>query len=209
MNSPATAAAPRSTRRADQRAERRGAILAATVEILTTQGLAAVTHRAVAKQAGVPLAATTYYFDSKDELIGEALAILVADEIDRLAERARELGEEIRSPRAAAGAVAEVLFPDTDAVGGLLAKLEVYLEAARRPGLHEAAAHWQAAFTELARSSLELAGVADPDRMAPFFIAAADGILLHALSEGVTGDEDVARMRDQLEQLFTLVFSAG
>lgn len=204
----ATRAGARPTRRADQRAERRGAILEATVEILTTRGLGAVTHRAVAKQADVPLAATTYYFESKDELIGEALGMLVADEIERLSARARELGDEIRSPRAAAAAVAEVLFPDTDAVGGLLAKLELYLAAARRPGLYDAAAHWQEAFTELARSSLELAGVGDPDRMAPFFIAAADGILLHALSEGVSGDDDVARMRDQLEQLFTLVFEA-
>ena len=207
---PAPAAAParQTSRRAVQRAERRGAILDATIDILVTEGLTAVTHRAVAKRADVPLAATTYYFDSKDELVGEALGLLVADEIERLATRARDLGDEIRSPRAAAAAVAEVLFPDTDAVGGLLAKLELYLEAARRPGLYDAAAHWQAAFTELARMSLELAGVPAPDRMAPFFIAAADGILLHALSEGVAGDEDVARMRDQLEQLFTLVFEA-
>ena len=209
MNSPmATEAPPAGSRRAAQRAERRGAILDATVRIVTSEGLGAVTHRAVAKEAGVPLAATTYYFSSKDELIGEALNILVADEIDRLAARARELGDEIRSPRAAAAAVAEVLFPDTDAVGSLLAKLELYLEAARRPGLHETAAHWQRAFTALARESLALAGVADPDRWAPFFIAAADGILLHALSEGISGDADVARMRDRLEQLFTLVFEA-
>jgi TetR/AcrR family transcriptional regulator, regulator of biofilm formation and stress response len=208
VRSPATQVPARPSRRADQRAERRGTILSATVDILTLRGLGAVTHRAVAKEADVPLAATTYYFTSKDELIGEALGMLVADEIERLAVRARELGDEIRSPSAAAAAVAEVLFPDTDAVGGLLAKLELYLEAARRPGLYDAAAHWQQAFTELARNSLELAGVADPDRMAPFFVAAADGILLHALSKGVTGDEDVARMRDQLEQLFTLVFEA-
>lgn len=207
MNAPVATEAPRS-RRAAQRAERRAAILDATVRIVTSEGLAAVTHRAVAKEAGVPLAATTYYFRSKDELIGEALDILVADEIERLTARARELGDEIRSPRAAAAAVAEVLFPDTDAVGGLLAKLELYLEAARRPGLHQTAAHWQRAFTELARESLAAAGVSDPELRAPFFIAAADGILLHALSEGVTGDADVARMRDQLEQLFALVFEA-
>ena len=207
---PATAEAPAppTSRRAAQRAERRGVILEATVDILVTEGLAAVTHRAVAKRADVPLAATTYYFSSKDELIGEALGLLVADEIDRLAARASELGDEIRSPRAAAAAVAEVLFPDTDAVGGLLAKLELYLEAARRPGLYDAAAHWQEAFTDLARDSLVLAGISEPERLAPFFVAAADGILLHALSEGVAGDADVARMRDRLEQLFTLVLEA-
>jgi len=208
VSAPATETAPTPSRRAAQRAERRGAILDATVRIVTSDGLAAVTHRAVAKEAGVPLAATTYYFSSKDELIGEALDILVADEIERLTARTRELGEEIRSPRAAAAAVAEVLFPDANAVGGLLAKLELYLEAARRPGLHKTAAHWQGAFTELARSSLALAGVADPERLAPLLVAAADGILMHALSEGVGGEADVARMRALLEQLFTLVFDA-
>jgi TetR/AcrR family transcriptional regulator, regulator of biofilm formation and stress response len=209
MNPPTvTEAAAQPTSRAAQRAERRGAILDATIRILTTQGLAAVTHRAVAREAGVPLAATTYYFSSKDEMIGEALDILVADEIDRLAACARELGDEIRSPPAAAAAVAEVLFPDADAVGGLLAKLELYLEAARRPGLYETAAHWHGAFIELARSSLELAGVEDPQRLAPLLVASADGILMHALSEGVGGDADVARMRGLLEQLFALVFEA-
>ena len=206
MRPVADAAPPASRpRREAQRAERRGAILAATVRILTTDGLAAVTHRAVAREAKVPLAATTYYFSSKDELIGEALAILVEDEIERLRERAQELGPGIRSPRDSAAAVAEVLFPDSEAVGGLLAKFEVYLEAARRPGLRAHAAHWQEAFTELARSSLALAGAGDPDRLAPFLVAAADGILVHALSEGVTGDGDVARMRGLLEQLFALV----
>jgi TetR/AcrR family transcriptional regulator, regulator of biofilm formation and stress response len=209
MNTPVVTEAPAAgSRRAAQRAERRGAILEATIRIVTSEGLAAVTHRAVAKEAGVPLAATTYYFSSKDELIGEALDILVADEIDRLAARARELGDEIRSPRAAAAAVAEVLFPDTDAVGGLLAKLELYLEAARRPGLQKTAAHWHQAFTELGRESLALAGVEDPDRLAPLLVAAADGILMHALSDGVTGEADVARMRALLEQLFGLVFEA-
>ena len=195
-------------RREAQRAERRGAILAATVRILTSDGLAAVTHRAVAREAGVPLAATTYYFSSKDELIGEALSVLVEDEIERLRNRARELGPGIRSPHDSAVAVAEVLFPDAEAVGGLLAKFEVYLEAARRPGLRTHAAHWQEAFTELATSSLALAGAGDPERLAPLLVAAADGILVHALSEGVRGAGDVARMRALLEQLFTLVLAS-
>jgi DNA-binding transcriptional regulator YbjK len=187
---------------------RRRTILDATLRILRAQGPHGVTHRAVAAEADVPLAATTYYFSSKDEMIGEALDILVADEIDRLAARARDLGDEIRSPRAAAAAVAEVLFPDADAVGGLLAKLELYLEAARRPGLQETAAHWHGAFIELARSTLELAGVQDPQRLAPLLVASADGILMHALSEGVSSEADVARMRRLLEQLFALVFEA-
>lgn len=212
MSTPGGTAAPEATsppRRATQRAERRGAILDATVRILTTAGLAAVTHRAVAREADVPLAATTYYFSSKEELIGEALSILVADEIERLTARAQELGEAIRSPAETASAVAEVLLPDAEAVGGLLAKFEVYVEAARTPGLRDHAARWQRAFAGLATSSLELAGAPDPARRGPLLVAAADGILLHALSDGVTGQGDVERLRELLEQLFALVLEAG
>jgi DNA-binding transcriptional regulator YbjK len=200
---PATAAPGRS----EQGAERRAAILAATVQLLVREGLAAVTHRAVAREAGVPLAATTYYFDSKDELVGEALAILVADEITRVSERAAELGDDISSPSRSAAAVAEVLFPDAEAAGGLLAKFEVYLEAARRPGLRATAAHWQSEFTKLSEGALSLAGASDPKRLAPLLIAAVDGMLVHRLSEGIDHLE-VGHLRAQLEQLFQLVLAA-
>jgi len=43
---------------------RRRSILEATVRLLVRGGLAGVTHRAVAREADVPLAATTYYFRS-------------------------------------------------------------------------------------------------------------------------------------------------
>jgi DNA-binding transcriptional regulator YbjK len=80
VNAAATTSAPA---RSEQGAERRAAILDATVRLMVREGLAAVTHRAVAREAGVPLAATTYYFASKDELVVEALEILVKDEIAR------------------------------------------------------------------------------------------------------------------------------
>jgi DNA-binding transcriptional regulator YbjK len=205
MNTASTTAAPA---RSEQGAERRAAILAATVRLLVRDGLAAVTHRAVAREAGVPLAATTYYFESKDELVTEALAILVEDEIGRVGERAAALGEELSSPSRSAAAVAEVLFPNAEAAGGLLAKFELYLEAARRPGLRATAAHWQRAFRELTEASLRLAGSDDPERLAPLLIAGIDGLLVHRLSEGID-DLEVERLRAQLEQLFELVLNAG
>ena len=205
MNDTATTAAPV---RSGQGAERRSSILAATVRLLVREGLAAVTHRAVAREAGVPLAATTYYFASKDELVVEALAILVEDEIRRVSERAAALGADLSSPSRSAAAVAEVLFPDAEAAGGLLAKFEVYLEAARRPGLRRTAAHWQRAFTELAESALSLAGASDAKRLAPLLVAGVDGMLVHRLSEGID-DLEVERLRTQLEQLFELVLAAG
>jgi DNA-binding transcriptional regulator YbjK len=204
VNAAATTSAPA---RSEQGAERRAAILDATVRLMVREGLAAVTHRAVAREAGVPLAATTYYFASKDELVVEALEILVKDEIARVGERAGALGEELASPSRSAAAVAEVLFPDAEAAGGLLAKFEVYLEAARRPGLRATAAHWQHAFTDLSESALTLAGASNPGRLAPLLVAGVDGMLVHRLSEGIDHLE-VDRLREQLEQLFELVLAA-
>jgi TetR/AcrR family transcriptional regulator, regulator of biofilm formation and stress response len=193
------------SRRAAQRAERRAAILQATVRILARDGLGAVTHRAVAREAGVPLAATTYYFSSKDELLSEALAILVEDELSRVGKRTAELGDSISSPEDSAAAMAEVLVPDTAAAKALLAKFQVYLEAARRPALREQAEHWQSAGAGLATLALGLAGAREPERLAPLLVAGIDGILVHELSRGITGDGDVARLRGLLEQLFRLV----
>ena len=59
--------------------QRRAALIEAAADLLLEQGLAALSHRAVAARAGLPLAATTYYFASVDDLRDEALEH-VADE---------------------------------------------------------------------------------------------------------------------------------
>jgi DNA-binding transcriptional regulator YbjK len=48
---------------------RRDALSAAAAELLASGGFDAVRHRAVAEKAGLPLASTTYYFASLDELV--------------------------------------------------------------------------------------------------------------------------------------------
>ncbi|CAN0605626.1 unnamed protein product, partial [Ectocarpus sp. 12 AP-2014] len=61
---------------------RRLQILEATLRIAAREGLRGIKHRAVAREAKVPLAATTYYFRDIDELISDAFMLF--------AERARE-----------------------------------------------------------------------------------------------------------------------
>lgn len=51
---------------------RRVAILEAALRIIAREGMRGVRHRAVAAEAGVPLAATTYYFKDLDDLITDA-----------------------------------------------------------------------------------------------------------------------------------------
>lgn len=55
--------------------QRRRQILEATLRIVRTEGVRGIRHRAVAKEADVPLAATTYYFKDIDELIVDAFTL--------------------------------------------------------------------------------------------------------------------------------------
>ncbi len=64
----------RTAKRADSR-ERRRAILEATLRIIIREGIRGVRHRAVAKEADVPLASTTYYFKDITDLIADALTL--------------------------------------------------------------------------------------------------------------------------------------
>jgi DNA-binding transcriptional regulator YbjK len=204
VTSPPTAIRP--PKRAEQRAERRGAILDATVRILGSRGLGAVTHRSVAREAQVPLAATTYYFSSKDELITEAVSLLVSEEVAQLAERAAALGEGLGSPDRAAGALVQVLVPDENAARAQLAKFELYLEAARRPGLREAVAQWQDAFFALAEMVLQAAGAPDPAGRAPLLVTAVDGVLMYELSRA-GGEPARERLQGRFAGALDLVLS--
>ncbi|MFD8493989.1 TetR/AcrR family transcriptional regulator [Amycolatopsis sp. NPDC059657] len=52
---------------------RRAALVEAAAQLLGEGGFDAIRHRAVAERADLPLASTTYYFDSLDELVTAAV----------------------------------------------------------------------------------------------------------------------------------------
>jgi DNA-binding transcriptional regulator YbjK len=135
----APAGAPRT--RAEQRAERRKAIIDAALRIIASRGLPAVTHRTVAREARVPLAATTYYFASKNEILSEALESLAAVEVARLERLAADVAEGSPTETELAAALGEALIPVAgDAERTWLAQFEIYVEAARNPDLRPAVA---------------------------------------------------------------------
>jgi AcrR family transcriptional regulator len=61
--------------------ERRDQILAAVLDCIGTGGFDAVSMRAVAYGAGVPLGSLHYYFPSKEDMVGAALARSVEDTV--------------------------------------------------------------------------------------------------------------------------------
>ncbi len=70
---------------------RRNLILRAAGELIREIGVSAVTHRKVAERADVPLGATTQYFNSLTDLIGEALSSMTGERERRMQEFAEEM----------------------------------------------------------------------------------------------------------------------
>lgn len=188
---------------------RRRAILNAALRILGRDGPAGLTHRRVAREAGVPLAATTYYFSSKDDLLEEALRTFAGEEAARLEAQAKAIVEAGRlTPADLAAALAAVLTEQLRDEGNqMVAKFEVYLEASRRPELRATAEHWIAAFTRLAESALEQAGAKDAPAVARVLVAAVDGLLLqHLATSGPVPGVELFEQR--LEKLIAALLSA-
>lgn len=65
---------------------RRAALLDAVLRVLEQHGAGAVTHRSVAREAGVPLAAATYYFADLDDLYVSALRRATEEQVALFAE---------------------------------------------------------------------------------------------------------------------------
>lgn len=74
----------RQPRRANSR-HRRKEILEATLRIIAREGIRAVRHRAIAKEANVPLSATTYYFKDIKDLINDAFGLFIEQSQTRTA----------------------------------------------------------------------------------------------------------------------------
>lgn len=177
---------------------RRGLILEAVLRVIGEEGVGAVTHRRVATEAGLPLAATTYWFASKDELLAEAYRVAA----DRDSARMRALGAAF-----AAGEHDDLAATLTDLLTtelaegrtSLIAAYALWLEAARRPVLQAIEQEWTAVCVHVVGDILRAAGSAHPETDAGLLVATLDGLLLHQLAPG--HDDPATRLRPQLERL--------
>jgi DNA-binding transcriptional regulator YbjK len=163
--------------------ERRERILRATLSVIGRSGIGAVTHRSVAEEAGVPLGSLTYWFGTKDDLLREALRRFVATEAERLRGVAERLGAGASPADLATQYAAEL---EGSQGPEQIAQFELYLEAGRNPALQDIARESFRAYEEVAIAALRAAGAPDPERLAPLFVALADGLGLRRMAAGAT-----------------------
>lgn len=70
--------------------QRRRSILEAALRIIVREGIRNVRHRAVAKEADVPLSATTYYFKDISDLIADTFTLFAEQAMEQVIEPFRQ-----------------------------------------------------------------------------------------------------------------------
>ncbi len=170
-------------------AARREALLEAALRIVAEIGADAVTHRRVAEVAELPLASTTYWFQSKEHLLTAAIELAAERDTARLLAYAAELADDADAIDAAVDAIAEALGTRPQASrGSLMATYALLLEAARRPALRKVARSWTDVYLLTLSPLLERAGSRRPREDSELLLGAADGLLIEQLATGETGD---------------------
>jgi TetR/AcrR family transcriptional regulator, regulator of biofilm formation and stress response len=179
---------------------RREQILDAALRIIGRSGRQAVTHRAVAEEAGVPLGSTTYYFDSRDDLLGQALEHVAASEVERYARRGEELRTVKSAHELADRLIDELVVAAQDRIA-YIAEYEIWLEAGRRPELREATQSWCDAEQRSVALALETLGSSDPATDASLIVAAIDGLGERVLAREDDPAEAAKEFRPELRRL--------
>jgi len=125
-------------------AKRRAEIIEATLAVVTRDGAAGVTHRTVAKQAGITTSLSTYYFATLDDLLVAALTSVADTYSAKIRAIIDAPGDKLTG---LAELIAETAGPGRERA---LAERELATLAARRPALRPVARRWREDIAELA-----------------------------------------------------------
>ncbi|MUL79057.1 TetR/AcrR family transcriptional regulator [Mycolicibacterium sp. CBMA 226] len=156
-------------------------IALAALEVVGERGVEGLTHRAVAKAAGVPVGSTTYHFKTLEDLLAAAITeAKKASDVDLL-----HWAERITPQTEIAAALADYVIDLLDNNWTrLVVELELYLAALRRPNLLTLSRAWDEALPTVLRTHL------DP-LSARAMALAVDGFLLHAMIHGKPDRDEV------------------
>jgi DNA-binding transcriptional regulator YbjK len=180
-------------------------ILDASVQVFGAGGSVGVTHRAVAKAAGVPLGSTTYYFTDRADLLLQTMAHARMTEAERLTDLVDGFEGEL-TVDSSADLLTEMFFDKTVADPLYdLALFEMFMEATRNPAVRAETRDWSAMIAALTDRAMPPTDPALPREMAVQIVACLiDGLMLEAVSNAELGVADLKeRLRAVLVRLCT------
>ena len=161
--------------------DRRRRIVEAALRVIARDGVNAATHRAVAAEAGVPLASTTYHFASKSEIVTEALELAIDRSIAAVARNTAPPYP--TTPDALVDRLVdlvEALCGDDQAP--LAAQYELLIEAGRSRELQRVAERWGGAYLGGLGAIVAAAGIREPGEATAIVSDLIEGALLDLVS---------------------------
>ena len=179
--------------RAEASRRTRDAIVAATVRIVAREGVAAVTHRRVAAEAGVALSSTTWHFATKAEILEAGLRWAARREVESIAAIAVRLGDMDFDPATWADALGDWLIDQVTTERDLAVALyRLQVELLGTPGALEVHREWGEGLRAVGERVLEHSPTSTPALDIRLVVAALDGLRMSALS---SGEQDVEWLR--------------
>jgi DNA-binding transcriptional regulator YbjK len=186
MQEVTTAATPKGERR-------RYALVSAAADLLCEGGFDAVRHRAVARRAGLPLASTTYYFSSLDDLIAKAVEHVGLREAEQLRARVAVLSRRRRGAESTADLLVDLLVGDASVSEALISRYERYIACARQPALREIQRRILQQRTDAVVEVVERSGRSVRAELLTALVNAVDGAVVAALVGDGDGPRATAR----------------
>jgi DNA-binding transcriptional regulator YbjK len=190
---------------------RRTELLDATVRLIARAGVAAVTHRAVAAEAGVSHRLTTYYFQTKDQMVVEAFRHLATRSVERIRAAAALIASAARTTewRDALEVVIDAIVDHVlDASNGdpredASAELSMVLEIGRHDELASDYAAWQDQVESILVEHAKTMNATNPVQEAHLIHAAMRGLRLEMLAR-----PDRPISRSELRELFSRLLTS-
>jgi DNA-binding transcriptional regulator YbjK len=175
---------------------RRYALISAAADLLCEGGFDAVRHRAVARRAGLPLASTTYYFSSLDDLIAKAVEHVGHRESEQLHSRVAALSKRKRGAESTADVLVDLLVgdgPGTRDAEQLISRYERYIACARQPSLRDVQRQIMQQRTEAVVEVVERSGRCVRPELLTALVCAVDGAVVASLVGVGEGPRATAR----------------
>jgi DNA-binding transcriptional regulator YbjK len=171
--------------------------------VIGESGVNSVTHRAVAEEANVALASTTYYFDSKGALVEEALELMIERSTEYV-RRYTTCPPQISHEELIDRVVGFVDAHANDPNAFLLAQYELMLEAGREEYLRPLARRWTIAYMDGFERVVRSAGLPEPEVATETITNFVEGALLNHVTTP-TDDFLEARLRPLLTNLVAVL----
>ena len=158
------------------------------MEVAAESGAAAITHRSVTEKAGLPLATVSYFFNSIDELVVEALRTYAEQTTAEQMTLAEVLVQQSVHPDEIIAGFAALLSANDVRT---LAMFESFMQASRHPELAPPVKQVLAAARAVAEGAARAGGLPDPAALAPALTALSHGFRMHRLVDPESGSSEL------------------